>query len=336
LVVTAVFRPEPLSAAFGIKTDFEFLVAGFVAAICGAKDFLKKLAWAVLAGAAVVAGFGLLQIFLLPPDFLRAFGYGPHTILPYQHISSGSSFLRFPSTLGGPNQLGTYLILPLCLSLALFIKRTNWWSAALFTACLICIFFTFSRSAWIGAAAAVVLTLAAVLPAKLRRPVAIIGAVVLAATLAAVPFALQHDGPVQYLILHSSVEDHDDAVQSDSQHALSLQDGIDAVAEQPLGHGLGTAGPSTFHIGTVNIIENYYLQLGYEIGLLAVFLFLFCTGALVWSLLKVHAASPLALPAAAAVIGISIVALVLPAWVDSSTALISWICAGAATGSRYV
>jgi hypothetical protein len=336
LVITALSHPQPQAAAFGLKTDFEFILAGFIAAVCGTKDLLAKLVWAVIIGAALVAGFDLLQIFLLPPDFLTAFGYGPETILPYQHISSESPLLRFPSTLGGPNQLGTYLILPLCLSLALFIKRRNWWYGALFAACLISLTYTFSRSAWIGAAAALVLTMAAVIPAAARRPAAIAAAAILAVLLAAVPFALRTGGPVQYLLLHSSVSAHDQSGQSDSQHVLSLHNGVQSLIANPLGHGLGTAGPSTFHTGSVNIIENFYLQLGYEIGLLALLLFLFCVGALVWALLKVRAAAPLAVSTAAALIGISVVAIVLPAWADSSTALIAWICAGAAAGSRYV
>ena len=340
LITTAIFRPEPLATAFGLKTNFGFLLAAFLAVLCASQAFVQKLIWVVLAGAAVVTGFGLVQIFLLPPNFLEAFGYGPDTILPYHYIAAGSDFLRFPSTLGGPNQLGTYLILPLCLSLALFIKnfrqRHSLWYGALFIACLICLFYTFSRGAWLGATAALALTLAIVLPAKLRRPAAITGAILLIAVLSAIPYALQKDSPLQYLILHSSVEDHHEPVQSDSLHALSLQDGVEAVIDEPLGHGLGTAGPATFHVGETNIIENYYLQLGYEIGLLAILLFLFCCGALVWTLLRYGAHSPLALAAAATVVGVSVVSIVLPAWVDSTTALITWITAGAVTGIRRV
>lgn len=336
IIITLLRHTPPTVAAFGLKTDFEFILAGLIAAVCGAKDFLIKLMWAILGAAAVVAGFDLLQIFLLPPDFLTRFGYGPATILPYQHISSESSLLRFPSTLGGPNQLGTYIILPLTLSLALLIRKFNWWYLGLTGACFIALAFTFSRSAWIGAVAAIILTVAAVLPARLRRPAAITGAVVLAALLLAIPLALRQGGPIEYLVLHSSIEAHDESGQSDKQHALSLQNGVQAILDTPLGHGLGTAGPSTFHVGTVNIIENFYLQLGYEIGLLAIVLFVFCVGALVWSLLKLHGRPPLAVATAATIIGISVVAIVLPAWVDSTTALVVWITAGAATGSRYV
>jgi hypothetical protein len=336
LIVTAVSRPGLLIAAFGIKTDLEFLVGGIIATLVATKPFLGQLTKIVLISAAVVTGFDVLQIFVLPPDFLVAFGYGPSTILPYQHIAVGTSALRFPATLGGPNQLGTYLMLPLTLSTALFIRRRNYWYLALFSSSLISLIWTFSRSAWIGAAVAVIITIVAVLPAKLRRPAAIGSAIIAVAVLAALPFILSKGGPLQYFILHSSVASHDQANLSDSQHALSLANGFSSVTEAPLGHGLGTAGPTTLRLGNGNIIENYYLQIGYEMGLLAIAVFGFIVVALVLSLIREGTAVPLALPVAAAFIGISIVALVLPAWVDSTTALIAFIAAGAVTASRDV
>jgi hypothetical protein len=335
LVVTAAARPSATTAIFGLKTDFEFLAAAIIAVLVSTKPFLNTLTKTILIGAGVVAGFDLLQIFVLPPDFLTAFGYGPATILPYQHIAEGTNFLRYPATLGGPNQLGTYLILPLCLTAAAFVRRPRLWPPVLFAACLVSLIWTFSRGAWIGAAAAVLITVIAALPVKWRRAGVITGAAAVVASLALLPLAIEKGGPLQYFILHSSAENHDQAHLSDSQHASSLQYGLTNLQTSPFGHGLGTAGPSTFHAGTVNIIENYYLQLGYEMGDLAVLLFLALLAAVIWGLSRAPRI-PLAIPTAAAIVGISLVGLVLPAWVDSTTALIVWTCAGAVTGARYV
>ena len=332
LLVTLVTRPALLIVAFGIKTDFEFLIAGIIATLVATKPFLHQALKLVLIMAAVVTGFDLLQIFILPPDFLTHFGYGPRTIAPYQHIAQGTSTLRFPATLGGPNQLGTYLILPICLSVAILIRRPRAWAAALLGASLISLIWTFSRSAWIGAAVAAATTAIVTLPARLRRPVTIIGGLILTIGLLALPAVISRGGQLQYFILHSSVANHDQANLSDAQHAASLSDGATSVRQHPLGNGLGTAGPATFRAGSVNIIENYYLQIGYETGLAGIILFLFTIFSLIATLAKRARLTPNAVPVAASLVGISLVALLLPAWVDSSTALIAWIVAGGVAG----
>jgi hypothetical protein len=144
--------------------------------------------------------------------------------------------------------------------------------------------------------------------------------------------AVSRGGQLQYFLLHSSVERHDESNLSDSQHAASLSDGVAAIIREPLGHGLGTAGPATFHAGNINIVEDYYLQIGYETGLAGIGLFIFIIVSLTLSLVRRIPNSFLAVPTAAALVGISIVALVLPSWVDSTTALVTWIIAGAVAG----
>ncbi|HVQ44879.1 MAG TPA: O-antigen ligase family protein [Candidatus Saccharimonadia bacterium] len=330
LIVTALTRPVAELAAFGAKTDLEFLLAGIIAATIATRTLLVRLITIILIGCAVVAGYDLLQIFVLPADFLTHFGYGPGTIVPYQHIAIGTSALRFPSTLGGPNQLGTYLIIPLCLSLALFTRQRRWWQLALFAASLISLIWTFSRGAWIGAGVAIIITLIASLPARLRRTATFAVAIVIAGSLLALPIILTRDGQLQYLLLHASVATHSQANLSDSQHAASLQDGYQALIARPFGHGLGTAGPATFHIGPPHIIEDYYLQVGYETGLVGLGVFTAALGLLLMALWRTSAAHALAIPLAAAIGGICLVAIVLPAWADSTTALIAWIAAGTA------
>jgi len=328
-LVTLVAQPTLPAASFGLKTDLEVLLAAILAALVTDAKFMQRIAWAVVGGAGVVVGFGLLQIFVLPPDFLTHFGYGPNTILPYQHITRGATSLRFPSTLGGPNQLGTYLILPLCLSLTIALRRRYWWLLGLTAGGLVVLAGTYSRGAWIGALAAVAIVIVAETPTRLRRPLMI--GLALLATLAAVVLSatISTSPQLQYYLLHSSLTSTD-TLTSDSQHASSLLQGAHAVLSSPLGHGLGTAGPATFHAGTTNIIENYYLQLGYETGLLGLLLFVGIVVAISARLWRLYSRSPLALAAASALLGVSLVALVLPSWTDSTTALVTWTCAGAA------
>ena len=122
---------------------------------------------------------------------------------------------------------------------------------------------------------------------------------------------------------------------SDSAHAASLRQGVQAVWNAPFGHGLGLAGPATFHAGQTNIIEDDYLQVGYETGLIGLILFIGVVAAILWALVR-PPASRLNLGIAAAVAGISLTAVVLPAWTDSSTALTVWTLAGTALGAHRV
>ncbi len=334
LIVTVFTLPSLTAIAFGLKTDLEFLLAGILALIVATPVFARRVIFTVLAAASLAVGIDLALIFLLPADFLTHFGYGPQTILPYQHIAAGTTALRFPGTLGGPNQLGTYLILPLCLSLILALKYHHHRLWVLFGASIVGLIATQSRAAWLGALLAVTFTAFVVLAPRLRRRFTIISALLGVAALLALPLIISSGGPLQYFLLHSSVATHDQAGLSDAQHTKSLEQGASATLQQPLGHGLGTAGPATFHAGNGNIIEDYYLQIGFEVGIVGLLLFIAALGLLTRTLLARPGAHPLAVAAASAIVGICLVSLVLPAWADSSTALIVWISAGTAAGLR--
>jgi hypothetical protein len=72
--------------------------------------------------AVVVVVFGLLQVFVLPRDFLSHFGYGSATIPPFETINHNSHYIRIASTLRGANPLGAYLIVPLSAITVLLVR----------------------------------------------------------------------------------------------------------------------------------------------------------------------------------------------------------------------
>src|SRR5690606_9046343 len=99
---------------------------------------------------------GLLQMFLLPADFLKHLGYGPDTILSYQAVDNNPDFPRMHSTLRGAIPLGAYLI-PVGLLLVVAwqkLKDRRIWVTAVLAATGVLLFGTHSRSAWLGAALA--------------------------------------------------------------------------------------------------------------------------------------------------------------------------------------
>jgi hypothetical protein len=326
LVVTAVTRPPVLTALFGFKTDIEFILAALIAALVSSPALIRRAVTVTLAAGAGVVGFGLCQIYLLPPGWLTHFGYGPDTIAPFQVLDPAVQSLRFGSTLGGPNQLGAYLAIIIALSLAVAVRRRQWWLLALTAGAVPVLIHTYSRAAWIGALLAATITGFGLMTPHWRR-VGLIAMTLLALVGLLLSSHLLQDQKLQYYLLHGNAQFHDQRG-SDFEHLASLQSGVSSVLAAPWGHGLGTAGPTVFHTGTGRIIEDYYLQLGYEAGVVGMLLFIIALSLVSWRLLRQRTAQPHATALAGATLGISVNALVLPAWTDSTTCLVCWILIG--------
>ena len=316
----------------GARDDLEFLVAAVIAIVVADTLLVKRLVYVLLGSTAIVVTFGLLQLTVLPHNFLSHLGYvaGPGQTAPFETVLVGNvTHYRFGSTLGGPNQLGTFLILPLALTVAMGFRRYRWWLAS--AAMLPVLFGTYSRGAWIGAIIAIAIVKIVSLQGRIRlvAMAAVAVLIVIVGGLAAMPSS---NNLVARYFHHGSLTA---ASSSDSQHVSSLTNGLSNDVHAWYGRGLGTAGPATFHGATIHIIENNYLQIGYETGLLGMALFIAIVGLFV---LGLHQGNdrPIGLAASAAIIGVSITALVLPAWTDTATALTVWTVAGAALGAKHV
>ncbi|MGH7195085.1 MAG: O-antigen ligase family protein, partial [Candidatus Saccharimonadales bacterium] len=161
--------------------------------------------WMVYWPAMVVAAFGLLQILVLPHDFLRHFGYGPNTIPAVETINHNPHYIRIASTLRGANPLGAYLLIPISLLAVLLLnpKRRTWLQGGFLAALLAVLFFSFSRSAWVGALLSIGIVLLVSVNTRTSRRVTagiVAGLVVLAAVVAII---FQHDTRFQNFIFHT-------------------------------------------------------------------------------------------------------------------------------------
>ncbi len=324
LLVTAAFANGSRSAILrGAKTDLVFLLAFVLASLVTGKYFKRLGQKVLLASTAAVSLFAIAENFFLPANFLVRFGYGPSTVppsLPYGNLH------RFPSTLGGPNQLGAFLILPIALTMKLAYRQKKIWQFALLGAELLALFFTDSRSAWIGAATAIIIVLLIEVPRRYRVK---IGVAILAVLLVG---AWQISRSGSSLLIRSQGAKGG----PDSQHLRAVIEGTKKVIKHPLGLGLGAAGPASFSSAHPIITENYYLQLALEVGMLGLILFLAINYVLGKQLLAWKDKPGLAGPLLAALIGVSIVNLFLHGWADSSTALTYWTLAGLTVGGAEV
>ncbi len=286
--------------------------------------------WLVYWPAVVVVVFGLLQAFVLPNDFLRHFGYGPATIPAYETINHNQHYVRIASTLRGANPLGAYLVVPISLVTVLLLRpKRNWRQIVFLAAAAVVLLFTFSRSAWVGAglSVAVILFLSRLSRGSQRIALAIVGGLVLVA--AATTLTLHHNVSFENFILHTQTHSAIPAT-SDQGHYTALKNGLSDLRHHPLGTGPGTAGPaSIYNDHPARIAENYFIQIGQEVGWLGLLMFLLINVG-VGYLLLLRRADPLALSLFASLIGLTFINLLSHAWADDTLAYVWWGLAGVA------
>ncbi len=288
--------------------------------------------WMVYWPAIGVICFGLLQAFILPADFLRHFGYGPATIPAVETINHNQHYVRIASTLRGANPLGAYLIIPISLLCVLLLRtaQRTWRQAALLLAALVVLFFSFSRSAWVGAGLSIMTLLFLSRLTRRSQQIAFgtVGSLIVLG--AGLGLAFHSSQDFQNFVLHTQSQSSS-PMTSNQGHVSALKDGLRDVAHHPLGDGPGTAGPaSAYNSGhPVRIAENYFIQVGQETGWLGLLLFLLINAG-VAMLLYIRRADPLALSLFASLVGLTFINLLSHAWADDTLAYVWWGLAGVA------
>lgn len=277
-----------------------------------------------IAGALTVVVFGAAQL-LLPVDILMYIGYGPHTIAPYLTVDKNPDYIRINSTLRGPNPLGAYVTIVLAVLAAAWARaqaRAHLIVAWLVGICgFITLWITYSRSAILSASIALgIVGLVAYGRRIGRRGWLTIGVITIAIGGAFV--ALRESALVSNVILHENPAGGS-AISSNAQHAESLADGVTRMITQPLGGGIGSTGSASLYGSAPVIIENQYLFIAHEAGWLGLGLFLtlfimilvrLWRGRNDWLTLGVFASG----------VGLGLIGLIQPVWVDDTVSIVWW------------
>lgn len=296
--------------------------------------------WVFVGGAALVGLFALLQVFVLPPDFLTALGYGDLTIQPYLTVDENPEYVRINGTLRGPNPLGAYALIGLTMAAA------YWWQASrgrvsrtwlitgevVAAGLLVALWFSYSRSALVAALVAVGLVFLLTIGRRLSKWVWISLFVVGFAVLGGLVVA-RDTSFVSNVILHEN-EGTGGNVSSNEGHAESFIEGADRMLHQPLGAGIGSTGSASLFSDESFIVENQYFFIAHEVGWIGLTLFVWLFGRILrvaWQ----RRADWLALAVFASGIGLALIGLLLPVWVDDTVSIIWWGLAALAVGGVY-
>ena len=279
-------------------------------------------------GACIVVGFATLQLFL-PPDILKHIGYSNETIVPYLTVDKNPDYVRVNSTLRGPNPLGAYAGIVLALLAAALVYgklqvRSRWQGVAigLLTLCgLVALWISYSRSALVAAIAGVAIVIGATVMRRLSRRAWIVTAAVVGAIIGGLIIG-QNSRFVSNVLLHEN-PDGGSSISSNDEHVESLAEGIERLIAQPFGAGVGSTGSASLYGDAPIIIENQYLFIAHEAGWLGLGLFVTLYTLLLWRL-WLRRKEWLALGVFASGIGLAMIGLLLPVWVDDTVAIVWW------------
>ncbi len=262
---TAFSIDWPLSLAdkrflLGFKFDVLPLVVFMVLRrVLWSRNFLIVAARVIAMIGVVAAVFGIMTLFL-PLSFFTAIGYSdlhslylPHAPLASFQFLEGTDIRRIQSFMSGPNQFGLWLLLPFLAHLSLFakaIREHRRFEAILFaigaSVILIALFFTYSRSAWIGAVVIVVtvsvLLLRHMIQSTLHRMVAFLSVSLVGGLI--MMFGMQFSPEI--FVRSQSFAGHVD------KPIAALQ----IIRAHPFGLGLGAAGPASNRLSDTCVFLN--------------------------------------------------------------------------------
>jgi len=338
LLLPLFWQGLPASIA-GLFIDLRYLLFFVLVyvAICMYPQLRRTFLITFFAGAFIVAAFALLQVFVLPVDILKYIGYNISTIVPYMTVDQNPDYIRINSTLRGPNPLGAYAVIVLSVLFAFWVRgrrevfqKQRLVASVLVIGSFIALWASYSRSALVAAFAALGVIAMATIGRSLPRKVWI-GIFVVVFALAGGLFAARDTDFVANVILHDNPTTGA-AVTSNDGHIESLQDGFNRMISQPLGGGVGSTGSASLLGDNPLIIENQYLYIAHEAGWVGLGLFLYITFLVLQGLWR-RRADWLALGVFASGIGLLLIGILLPVWVDDTVAIIWWGLAAVALGS---
>ncbi len=325
-------RSAMLGTVYNVRLPLLFIL-GYGAVLLVTKFAFSSVIKLIIGVSSVVAAFGVLQFFL-PQDLMTHFGYGiERGARALFLIDDKSGLLRVMSTLREPNALGAYLLVPIALLTSLLLRPHDagrrYMLAGLLGVHLLALFLTFSRSSWLGAVLVIALVsgwqfrTAAIRILQRFWPVLACALVVVGIGL----FSIRSTPFFQQYVVHSNPNEQVKDLDSNDYHWLFVKQGVEGIVDRPLGHGPGTAGLASIQNPAGSFLtENYYVQVGYEIGVAGLALFIALNAWLYRELWRWR--SEWTVPILAAFWAYVLTNMLLHTWANEAVAAQWWILAG--------
>jgi hypothetical protein len=312
-----------------------YAIVGWGAGIVSSKYLTaKKIFTIAIIISTVICILGIVQS-SLPKDILTHFGYSlDRGARPAFFIDNKPDLPRIMSTLRDPNSFGAYLILPIVVLVGGWLRKPKMrmMFTGLLTLHVLALLLTFSRSALAGAIIGSAMIFIwnykekSKIIIKKYWPMLAAGVVILLA----LGFAMRNQYFVQNVIFHS--DENTKMTDSNNLHFQFAEKGIRGIADKPLGHGPGTAGLVSIHTKNVVLTENYFIQIGYEVGILGLAMLIGMMAFICRLLYKVNDFYSWTLLSAFA--GITLCSLLLLTWSNEAVACQWWLLAGLIVGLR--
>lgn len=342
-IVLAIILPQDtLAQLAGFAIDLRYMLFfGLVYVLIRlAPQWRKQIVYVGAIGAVIVVGFATLQLFL-PKDTLSYIGYSKQTIAPYLTVDENPDFIRYSSTLRGPNPLGAYAGIVLGMITALLVRRKLplerkkvLWATGAITACsLVAVWINYSRSALVAAIVTVLIVLGVTMLRRMSRRAWLVVGVVFVILVGSLAAAWESNF-VSNVILHENPTTGAETSSNDG-HVESLIFGVGRLVAQPLGAGIGSTGSASLYDDDEGgvIIENQYLYIAHETGWLGLALFVAIFGLIMVRLWRARD-DWLALGAFASGVGMALIGLLLPVWADDTVAIVWWALTATALGGE--
>ena len=349
-LLIALLRPtdqdaEVLGVVYNTRFLLFFLHGVLLARLFSVKKLQSLAIKTVLWTGVVVVLFGILQYFVLPNSALNHFGYSRgNGVLPAFFIDDKPNLERVMSTIREPNSLGSYLIIIITLLLGVFTYAKSKRQQQLFTLYIafagLCLWLTFSRGAVIGLVAAIGTFLLLgdnwLRTAIVRHKSKIVAATIVGALVIVTGVFMARDTYlVQNVIFHA---DQSTVLEDPNQLRIRFwQESVVAISLVPEGTGPGTAGLASIRNDTQGTIlnENYYLQIGTEVGILGLALFLTILFVMARRLYWLRP-NPLALALLASFVGLAVTSMLIHTWSNEAVTYTWWGLAALALAPKLI
>lgn len=339
----ALLRPtdqdaEILGVVYNLRFMLFFLYAWLLSYTFPAVGLRNTALRIVLAIGTIVVSFGIIQYLFLPNDALSQLGFTrANGVLPAFFIDDKPNLERVMSTLRDPNSLGSYLIIILALITGVYLRTKDAFKKNMLIAyglaSLACLYFTFSRSAWIGVLVAGLVFAALLTNTKVsvtkKMTLQVSAAVVAFLVVAGIAlFSLRNTYFVQNTIFHadsSTVEEDPNELR-----VRFVQESVENIKNQPLGTGPGTAGLASIknQVQGTQLNENYYLQIASEVGIIGLLVVIAILVVTAYMLYTKNSGDLIVIGLLASFAGLAFTNLLVHIWSNEAVAYTWWGLAG--------